>query len=168
MSTLYVDTINEKTSGNGIYIPGHVLQVVQYQKTDLFSTSSTSFVDVTDFELSITPASSSSKILINCCLLAHHDGNLQDEFRFQRKTGSGSFENFGSVPSNRVMFTSGYYGSNTSASANLIFLDSPATTSQLTYKLQARTRHSQTLVVGDDWNSDDAGINVLILMEIGG
>ena len=29
MSTLFVDTINEKTSGNGIQIPGHVVQVVQ-------------------------------------------------------------------------------------------------------------------------------------------
>ena len=27
MSTLFVDTINEKTSGNGIAIPGHVVQV---------------------------------------------------------------------------------------------------------------------------------------------
>ena len=29
MSTLFVDTINEKTSGNGIAIPGHVVQVVK-------------------------------------------------------------------------------------------------------------------------------------------
>ena len=29
MSTLFVDTINEKTSGNGIEIPGHVIQVVR-------------------------------------------------------------------------------------------------------------------------------------------
>ena len=28
MSTLFVDTINEKTSGNGIAIPGHVVQVI--------------------------------------------------------------------------------------------------------------------------------------------
>ena len=27
MSTLYVDTITEKTSGNGVQIPGHVVQV---------------------------------------------------------------------------------------------------------------------------------------------
>ena len=29
MSTLYVDTITEKTVGNGVQIPGHVIQVVQ-------------------------------------------------------------------------------------------------------------------------------------------
>ena len=28
-STLYVDNLVEKTSGNGVHIPGHILQVVQ-------------------------------------------------------------------------------------------------------------------------------------------
>ena len=32
MSTLFVDTINEKTSGNGVDIPGHVLQVKRRHK----------------------------------------------------------------------------------------------------------------------------------------
>ena len=45
MSTLFVDTINEKTSGNGIKIPGHVVQVVSTTNTDTqtitHSTSST-------------------------------------------------------------------------------------------------------------------------------
>ena len=27
MSTLFVDTINEKTTNNGVYIPGHVINV---------------------------------------------------------------------------------------------------------------------------------------------
>ena len=35
MSTLYVDTINEKTSGNGVQIPGHVIQC----SWNLFSTA---------------------------------------------------------------------------------------------------------------------------------
>ena len=30
MSVLYVDTTNEKTSGNGIEIPGHVIQVKSF------------------------------------------------------------------------------------------------------------------------------------------
>jgi len=147
---------------------GAVLQVKQYRKTALFTSSSTSFVDVTDFELDITPSSTSSNILIICNLLCHHDSNLQDEFRLQRKIGSGSFATFGSVPSDRVMFTSGYYGSGTSSTANLTFLDSPATTDTVTYKLQFRTRQSQTFVLNDDWNSDDAGISVMILQEIAG
>ena len=34
MSTLFVDTINEKTSGNGIEIPGHVIQVIHATDTN--------------------------------------------------------------------------------------------------------------------------------------
>ena len=34
MSILKVDTINEKTTGNGVAIPGHVIQVVASEKTD--------------------------------------------------------------------------------------------------------------------------------------
>ena len=33
MSTVYVDTINEKTSGNGVQIPGHVIQTVYVEST---------------------------------------------------------------------------------------------------------------------------------------
>ena len=46
MSTLFVDTINEKTSGNGVEIPGHVIQVVQGIKTGYVNTTSSSYVDV--------------------------------------------------------------------------------------------------------------------------
>ena len=39
MSILKVDTINEKTSGNGVAIPGHVIQVKQTVLADTFSTT---------------------------------------------------------------------------------------------------------------------------------
>ena len=37
MSTLYVDTITEKTSGNGVQIPGHVVQVVSVKPTAIIT-----------------------------------------------------------------------------------------------------------------------------------
>ena len=43
---------------------GKILQVVQTVKLDTFSTSSTSDVDVTGFSVSITPSSSSNKVLV--------------------------------------------------------------------------------------------------------
>ena len=64
MSILKVDTINEKTSGNGVHIAGHVIQVVHQPFQTSMNTSSTSFV-TTGHSLSITPKSSSSKILIS-------------------------------------------------------------------------------------------------------
>jgi len=64
MSILKVDTINEKTSGNGVVIPGHVVQVVHQTFSTSMNTSSTSFV-TTGHSVTITPKSSSSKILIS-------------------------------------------------------------------------------------------------------
>ena len=63
MSILKVDTINEKTSGNGVAIPGHVIQVVHQPFQTSMNTSSQSFVS-TGHSVTITPKSSSSKILI--------------------------------------------------------------------------------------------------------
>ena len=43
---------------------GKILQVVNLVKTDSFSTTSTSLVDITGFSLSITPKFNTSKILV--------------------------------------------------------------------------------------------------------
>ena len=54
MSILKVDTINEKTSGNGVAISGHVVQFETVTRNGASnSTSSTSFVD-TGLSLTIT------------------------------------------------------------------------------------------------------------------
>jgi len=64
MSILKVDTINEKTSGNGVLIPGHVIQIQNVTRDGAAnSTSSTSFVD-TGLSLNITPKFATSKILV--------------------------------------------------------------------------------------------------------
>jgi hypothetical protein len=43
---------------------GKILQVVSTTKTDVFTTSSGSFTDITGLSVSITPSSTSSKVLI--------------------------------------------------------------------------------------------------------
>lgn len=84
MSTLYVDTITEKTAGNGVQIAGHVVQVLQAVKTDTFTTTSGTFVQVPDLTVTITPSSTSSKILITGSIAitsnyyAWHCGLFQD------------------------------------------------------------------------------------------
>ena len=66
MSILKVDTINEKTSGNGVHIAGHVIQVVASEKTDTSSASTTvpTFTD-TGLSCTITPKFNNSKILVH-------------------------------------------------------------------------------------------------------
>tara|TARA_B100000085_G_scaffold280831_1_gene306413 strand:- start:217 stop:687 length:471 start_codon:yes stop_codon:yes gene_type:complete len=65
MSILKVDTINEKTTGNGVAIPGHVVQVQQYYNPFTSHTTSTSLSFVASgVAKSITPKYSNSLILI--------------------------------------------------------------------------------------------------------
>ena len=65
MSILKVDTINEKTTGNGVAIPGHVIQCQQFynSQTAHNTTTSTSFV-ASGIAKSITPKYSNSLIII--------------------------------------------------------------------------------------------------------
>lgn len=63
MSKLFVDDIVEKTSGHGVSIPGHVVQVVNtIFKTQAATTSGTS--SATGLSQSITPQSANSKLLV--------------------------------------------------------------------------------------------------------
>ena len=65
MSILKVDTINEKTTGNGVHIDGHVVQVQQYYNAYTGHTTSTSASFVASgVTKSITPKYSNSLILI--------------------------------------------------------------------------------------------------------
>jgi hypothetical protein len=63
MSTLYVDTITEKTAGNGVQIPGHVVQVAHNRTSTRISTTSNAWQD-TGIEITFTPYSATSKLLI--------------------------------------------------------------------------------------------------------
>ena len=65
MSILKVDTINEKTSGNGIYIPGHVVQVQRSSIGGNISTTSSSAV-ATGLECAITPKFATSLLKVEC------------------------------------------------------------------------------------------------------
>ena len=143
---------------------GSVVQVVQYRFTSTWSSSSTSFVDVTGFEATITPSSASNKILVSVTLESFHSATVQDEYRVLRNGSDPA-----SISGGRLWFSTGYYGQGTTGSGSTMFLDSPATTSALTYKLQARNRHSNFFFLGYDWNNDSpSGMHTLTLMEIAG
>jgi len=65
MSTLFVDTINEKTSGNGVAIPGHVIQhKVHEVVTATAAHGVTAYTDLAGGSFSFTPKQSGSKLLI--------------------------------------------------------------------------------------------------------
>ena len=142
MSTLYVDTINEKTSGNGIQIPGHVVQVVQTNYTGTSSFSGTSFTEITGLAVTITPKFASSKILWSCSI---SQGETSDTFPAYRLLRDSTALNVASAISPGTGCT--FAGVRTQANSRdqyLIsqlgyqYLDSPNTTSAITYKVQVR------------------------------
>lgn len=119
-----------------------VLQVVQTVKTDTFATASTSFVDVTGMSATITPSATSSKILVvvQTPISCAGDGAAS---AFLQLAGGNSGTYIGDTASNRPRMAYGLTGVSLNVStvqfpANIIYLDSPATTSATTYKLQAR------------------------------
>ena len=115
---------------------GKVLQVVSTTKTDTFSTSSTSFVDVTGMNATITPSAASSKVLV---IVQASWGLSANNAVLMRMTGGNSASYVGDVASNRsraigqVFVASGTQGE----IATLVYLDSPNTTSSTVYQLQA-------------------------------
>lgn len=113
---------------------GSILQVVQTTKTDTFSTSSTSKTDITGMSVSITPTSATSKILILATI--NYGGN---DFNFYCDLLRGS--TVLNAPASGVNpCTISLCGiTNTTyqiLEGTISFLDSPATTSSTTYKLQ--------------------------------
>ena len=158
MSTLFVDTINEKTTNAGVNIPGHVIQVVTASLATAASTTSNTFVD-TALTASITPSSSSSKILVlGSISLYSNSVNGVATATIDRGTYNLGDSDFGL----------GYiYNSNGSivSQTPIVLLDSPSTTSATTYKVQL-SRSSQN--IGTAYISVNSTPSKLTLLEIGG
>tara|TARA_A100000172_G_C3024824_1_gene104442 strand:+ start:159 stop:677 length:519 start_codon:yes stop_codon:yes gene_type:complete len=170
MSTLKVNALQD-TSGNNLSRVGQVISVV---KTDQFTSTSTSFVDITGLSINITPTSSSSKILViaQCSVVGEDAGTGimldRDGTEPIKADAEGSRQRFTIFGSHANSSSEGQY----SQPANHIsFLDSPNTTSQVTYKLKAKTRTSSTFYVNttryrSDNTNGSLGTATLTVMEI--
>jgi len=118
---------------------GKVLQVVSANKTDTASTTSTSFVS-TGLEVSITPSSTSSKILIIANVNLGHDIDntmgvciLRDSTELNLGDAAGSRMQAGS----NIQYQ---YSSYVTTSFPMNYLDSPSSTSSITYKVAYKCR----------------------------
>jgi len=65
-SIINVDKIAEATSGNGVQIPGHVVQDVHHPCVTVMDLSSTSYVDLTGASVTFTPKAANSKLFVEC------------------------------------------------------------------------------------------------------
>jgi len=111
---------------------GKVLQVVSATYGTLTSTSTDTFVD-TGLTATITPKFSTSKILIisNQNGIAKTTSSASNSIGFRLLRGSTSLGNFGVF----VGYTANTQD-NVTSSVSFNYLDSPATTSATTYKIQ--------------------------------
>ena len=143
---------------------GKVGQVVQTNKVDTFSSSSTSFTDVTGLTASITPTSTSSKIIVNLRISyamgsVHNTGMVLRLLRgatvISGGTASGSRVS-GLMRYNMATAGDGYYSlvySTGDVSTN--FLDSPNSTDAQVYKIQGIVNGSNSLHINRTGSDSD-------------
>jgi len=137
-----------------------VLQVVYGSTTTQVEASFSSATDL-GLSASITPTSSSSKILVLVSangLGSRSTTTYWDGYLVRGSTNLGAFVNF----LGNYVGDGGYWG------ASLCYLDSPATTSSTTYKLQGirRSGSSNCLFNITTGNSGTGNISGITLMEI--
>ena len=177
VSTIPLASAVSGTLPDGSAPSGSVIQVVQTVKTDVFSTSSTSWVDWTGMSASITPQSSSSRILV--MLTSGCSSSADNSFQYVKLQRNGADIALGDAAGGATRCwidaswgSTGNFGSFVATQKTLAgsFLDSPNSTSAVTYKLQALRTFNGTAFFGRTANVDDANRSsipsVLTLMEI--
>ncbi len=156
---------------------GNVLQVVQTVKTDTATISlSTANADIPGMSVSITPSSASNKILVmGQVLFSLTSSDIPGLVLVRDSTLVG----VGDANGNRNRNTSGQYtgagANNNATTVPIMFLDSPATTSSTTYKLQLSRAFSGTITYYlnrnaryDNATYDGTYMSSIIVMEVAG
>tara|TARA_A200000113_G_C8752485_1_gene318341 strand:+ start:230 stop:796 length:567 start_codon:yes stop_codon:yes gene_type:complete len=152
---------------------GKILQAVSATKTDHFSTTSSSLVEITGLNVSITPSASTSKILLNIDISV---GGATAYIAFNIKRDSTLIAVTTAVDGNDVRHqgsfgqvivqNSGIHGS------GFNFLDTPSTTSAITYKVFViSTYNNQTVNINRSHNTSNAvhnfgGCSTITAMEV--
>jgi hypothetical protein len=96
-----------------------------------FTTGSTSFTNITGLTLTITPQSTSNKILIFSSLQFGADGSIAEYFAIAR---NGTIVGSGTDASNVSLISSNA----TVGTCSFMYLDSPASVAALTYTIQVK------------------------------
>jgi hypothetical protein len=152
---------------------GKVLQVLQTIKTSTAIISgATAYTDVSGLSVNITPSSTSNKVLIIATYMIMGDTNTQGYVVINRdSTPLGR----GVSNGNRVRANTQSYPNQTNEGKNSSFcyLDSPSSTSQITYKLRTRNQGTGNIYVNrsQGWtNSAQSSTNssTITVMEIEG
>jgi hypothetical protein len=137
----YLQDTNSTEYWNGsawVFAGGKILQVISASKTDTFTTASTSYVDVTGLTVTITPRSTSSKILVLSDIFISNNGVSGARHTFAQIVRDSTAISVGTSVGSRVPVSAAFFSvdARLHSSASTIFLDAPASTSALVYKVQ--------------------------------
>lgn len=156
---------------------GKILQVVQAAQTAVVSFSSVStntFVDISGMSVSITPSATSSKVLI--FVVAHVTSSIAGLCHVRLMRGSTAIS-VGDSAGSRLQDSTGYRNDTEAfslGSVSVNFLDSPATTSATTYKIQGTlgASYNGTFYLNRQQTDDNADyslrpVSSIIAMEVG-
>jgi hypothetical protein len=139
---------------------GKVLQVVEGTLTGSVTSSSSSYADI-GLSVSITPASSSNKVLIFAAINGCEKRTTDTSLGLKLFRGATEI----------MISSSGYTGSatrNNHGAVALNKLDTPSTTSATTYKVQFASENNNNLVgVNQDGTGANTVVSTIIAMEIG-
>jgi hypothetical protein len=169
MSKIFVDELAGIANANTVAIPGHVIQVVSSTRNSAYSTTSTSYVSPDGLSVAITPSSTSSKILV---VFEGKGGSATGQglrLRLERD-GTGINLASGQTFGQEVNIPVSPDQNRHYHSASMMYLDSPSTTSAITYRLAlASSGGGQVTLNARQINaSTSIGTSTITVMEIAG
>jgi hypothetical protein len=149
-------------AGKKVFSEGSVLQVVNATYSTYSTFSSSTYAD-TGLSASITPSSSSNKILVLVHITGMGKYSSNTSMKLQLLRGASSILVFEGIGPYNNATTSHYVGG-----TGTTYLDSPATTSSTTYKVQIQSVANSAAVSINDFTTGAAGNCTMTLMEIKG
>jgi hypothetical protein len=146
------DTFGSKLDVAG----GKILQVVSTTKTDTFTTSSTSMVDVTGLSVSITPSAANSKVFVMVNGYAGSEGGLV-ALRGQLVRNSTAIA-IGDASGSRTRVSVESISSTDAHAApiSVSVLDAPNSIVSVTYKLQVSANTANAVFINRSRTDSDA------------
>ena len=149
---------------------GGIVQVKHALKTDAFSTSSTSFVDITGLSVTLTPKFSTSKFLVTYHVTVGHNTQTQNTVQLVRQVG-GSDTVINPVAYNQGTSLQFFGSSNAGWDRGVMayqIIDSPGTASAVNYRLRTYIYSSSVIQYINRCHnsSNNTGTSVLTVMEV--
>ena len=171
----FIEASNVTQYYNGtswVSVGGKLAQVVSTLKSDTFTMASATYTDVTGLSVAITPTASTSKVLVTYWLTSAADN--ASTMGYSRLVRDSTAIAVGDAAGSRVQATTNWYqnGNYTVISSGVTYLDSPATTSSTTYKVQVRREAAAgTVYVNRGQNDTDSvsgprTVSTITVMEI--